>query len=87
MTPLRAWATFMRAWWEWSVDLVAELVPDEERRGRARPNKVDLAMKVERALCARYLRERAVMYRTTSQAVHDALMSASNHIAGGMHYR
>lgn len=85
MTPLRAWATFMRAWWTWSVDLVAELLPDEERRGRARPNKVDLAMKVERALIVRYLRRKARDAWGPNEAA--ALDAEANLIAGGMHYR
>lgn len=77
---------FLRAWWAWAADVIDDAL-DGRGVPRKEPNKVDLAMKVERALIARYLREVAGSYRLTSTAAHAALMSAANRIAGGMYYR
>ncbi len=76
--------SFLRSWWAWAADVVDDLLDAGEPR--AEPSKADLAMKVERALVARYLRERAKHYGMNPHA-RELLTSEANRIAGGMHYR
>lgn len=86
---------FLRNWWAWAADVVDAALEDEPPR-MSGPNKLDLAMRVERELVARYLRERADVIRSATltdatrreaDVIAAQLETEADRIAGGMHYR